>query len=293
MRYAVSHRTSYQYASAVDLADHVAYLRPRPFPGQRVLGVDLRIDPKPVSRADFVDHFGNLVDEFRIEGGHRVLTVTLQAEIEVELPLPPADTPPWEAVRDDLAAPFPSAVEAAEFALASPLIGVSETARAYGATSFPAGRPILEGALELTHRIRKDFTYAPGSTDVATPLATVFEQRKGVCQDFAHVEIAALRSLGLPAGYVSGYIRTHRPPGKADLRGADATHAWVAVWCGAKAGWVHLDPTNGLVARDEHIVLAWGRDFSDVSPLRGMILGGGEHFYSVAVEVRPLQPVER
>jgi transglutaminase-like putative cysteine protease len=288
MRYAVSHRTSYQYASAVDLADHIAYLRPRPFPGQRVDHVALQIDPKPASRSDFVDHFGNAVDVFRIEAGHRVLTVNLQAEIEVELPPPPQQTPAWESVRDDLAAPFPTAVEAAELALPSPLIGVSDTAWAYGARSFPAGRPILEGALELTHRIRQDFTYAPGSTDVATPLATVLEQRKGVCQDFAHVELAALRSLGLAAGYVSGYIRTHRRPGQADLRGADATHAWIAVWCGAPAGWVHLDPTNGLVARDEHIVLAWGRDFSDVSPLRGMILGGGEHFYSVAVEVRPL-----
>jgi transglutaminase-like putative cysteine protease len=138
-------------------------------------------------------------------------------------------------------------------------------------------------------RIKREFTYAPGSTDIATPLAQVFEQRRGVCQDFAHVQIAGLRALGLAAAYVSGYIRTTPRPGTAGLRGADETHAWVAVWCGAEAGWVHLDPTNDLIARDQHLVLAWGRDFADVSPLRSMILGGGEHSYSVAVEVRPLQ----
>jgi transglutaminase-like putative cysteine protease len=292
MRYAVSHRTSYQYESPVDLADHVAYLRPRPFAGQQVIAAELDIAPKPSRRSSHRDHFGNLVEVFRIEAGHRTLAVTLRAELDVALPAPPMTTQPWEQLRDSLAAPFPQSVEAEEFLHASPLVGLIEEARAYAAPSFLPGRPVLEAAIELTGRIKRDFAYAPGSTDVATPLAEVFAQARGVCQDFAHVQIAGLRALGLAAGYVSGYIRTNPRPGMEGLRGADATHAWVALWCGSDAGWVHLDPTNDMIAHDEHLVLAWGRDFSDVSPLRGMILGGGEHYYNVAVEVRPQAPAE-
>jgi transglutaminase-like putative cysteine protease len=163
--------------------------------------------------------------------------------------------------------------------------------QAYGAGSFTAGRPILEAARELTSRIKADFTYEPGATDISTPLAEVFAGKSGVCQDFAHVEIAALRAHGLAAryvsGYVSGYIRTvHSREGIA-LRGADASHAWVAVWCGDAAGWVHLDPTNDLAAHEDHVAVAWGRDFADVSPLRGAILGGESHAYSVGVTLVP------
>jgi len=287
LRYSVTHRTSYEYASPVDLADHVAYLRPRQFGGQRVRSCELQVDPQPTSLKSHLDHYGNAVDVFRIEAGHEALAVTMRAEIEVELPLPPA-TPAWESIRDDLVAAFPVDVEASEFVHPSPLVRPTPEALRYAAASASAGRPVLDLARDLTRRIKRDFTYAPGSTDIATPLAEVFAKRRGVCQDFAHVEIACLRGLGLAAGYVSGYIRTHRRAGAPDLRGADATHAWVAVWCGREAGWVHLDPTNDLMARDEHLVLAWGRDFADVSPLRGMILGGGEHSYSVAVDVIPL-----
>jgi transglutaminase-like putative cysteine protease len=290
MRYRVSHRTTYRYAHPVDLAQHLAHLRPRTLPGQSVARCDVVVEPATDARATHVDHFGNAVDSFRIDTAHQELVVEMRAEIDVSLPPPPPAeaTPLWTDLRDALAAPFPAEIAAAEFTHASPLVAPDEAALAYAKPSFPAGATILAGARDLTRRIRADFAYTPGATDISTPLAEVFARRVGVCQDFAHVQIAALRSLGLPAAYVSGYIRTYRDPGQAGLRGADASHAWVAVWCGAEAGWVHLDPTNDLVAHEEHVIVAWGRDFADVSPVRGIILGGGHHTYGVEVELAPL-----
>lgn len=291
MRYIVSHRTSYRYATTVDLAQHIAHLRPRAFPGQAVTDCTLLVDPPPNAHARHTDHFGNLVDSFRIDQAHTVLIIEMRSHVDVALPVPPGPdtTPPWETVAATLASAFPASVTAAEFTHPSPLVMIGPEAAAYALLSFPAGRPILAGAMDLIHRIRTDFTYTPGATDVSTPLDEVFARRLGVCQDFAHVGIAALRALGLAAGYVSGYIRTYPRAGGAELRGADASHAWIAVWCGPEAGWVHLDPTNDLIARDEHVIVAWGRDFSDVSPVRGMILGGGAHHYGVNVELRPMQ----
>jgi transglutaminase-like putative cysteine protease len=214
----------------------------------------------------------------------------MRSQVEVSLPAPPdpAATPAWETVRTALSAAFPASVTAAEFLHASPLVAIGPEALAYAQPSFPAGRPVLAGALDLIRRIRGDFTYSPGATDISTPLDEVFARRVGVCQDFAHVAIAALRALGLAVGYVSGYIRTYHRADGAALRGADASHAWIAVWCGPEAGWVHVDPTNDLIVRDEHVIVAWGRDFSDVSPVRGVILGGGAHHYGVSVDLRPL-----
>ncbi|MBL8675116.1 MAG: transglutaminase family protein [Rhodospirillales bacterium] len=294
MRYTVSHRTTYSYASAVDLAYHAAHLRPRALRGQSVSGCEILIDPPPSSSGRHLDHYGNAVDAFRIDSPHTVLTVEMRAEIDVALPAPPdaGDTPPWESVRDALSQAFPDSVGAAEFIHPSPLVQTIAAARAYALPSFASGRPVLAAALDLTRRVHEDFAYTPGATDVSTPLEEVFARRVGVCQDFAHVEIAALRALGLPAAYVSGYLRTYPSEGAAELRGADASHAWIAVWCGVEAGWVHLDPTNDLVAHEEHVVVAWGRDFSDVSPVRGVILGGGKHTYGVEVELRPLPPPE-
>jgi transglutaminase-like putative cysteine protease len=290
MRYAVSHRTSYRYAATVDLAQHIAHLRPRNFPGQSVTECTLLVDPPPQASTVHTDHFGNQVDSFRVEQAHTELIIEMRSEVEVLLPAPPdpALTPPWESVSASLAATFPASVTAAEFIHASPLVAIGPEAAAYALPSFPAGRPVLAGALDLIRRIRADFTYTPGATDLSTPLNEVFSRRLGVCQDFAHVGIAVLRALGLAAGYVSGYIRTYHRPGATELRGADASHAWIAVWCGPEAGWLHLDPTNDLIARDEHVIVAWGRDFSDVSPVRGMILGGGTHHYGVSVELRPM-----
>jgi transglutaminase-like putative cysteine protease len=290
MRYAVSHRTSYRYAASVDLAQHIAHLRPRIFPGQSVSQCTLMVYPPPSACTTHTDHFGNQVDSFRIDEAHTELVIDMRSRVDVALPPPPDPlaTPAWENIRDSLADAFPASVTAAEFVHGSPLVAASPPALAYARPSFPDSRPILMGALDLIRRIRAEFAYMPGATDVSTPLQEVFARRVGVCQDFAHVGIAALRAVGLPAGYVSGYIRTWHKDSDTALRGADASHAWIAVWCGPAAGWVHLDPTNDLIVRDEHVIVAWGRDFSDVSPVRGMILGGGAHDYGVSVELTPL-----
>jgi len=289
MRYSLSHRTSYSYATSVDTAHHLAHLRARDFPGQRVLKSGIVAEPKPSLSSQRIDHFGNHIDLYRIDQPHLRFEIEVKAEIEVSLPPPPGTTPAWETVRDGLnGRGFPEWIEAAEFMHASSLIPFDDTVADYGERSLTPGRPILEAARELTSRIRADFEYRPGSTDVSTPLHEVFAGRSGVCQDFAHVEIAALRAHGLAARYVSGYIRTVQSADQIALRGADASHAWVAVWCGEEAGWVHLDPTNDLVAHEDHVTVAWGRDFSDVSPLRGVILGGGAHSYGVAVQLVPL-----
>ncbi len=290
MRYLLSHRTTYTYASTVDSAHHIAHLRARDFPGQTVSAIGIETDPALALAAQHIDHFGNLIDIYRIDKPHTRFDIEVRAEVDVCFPAPPpmATTPPWEEIRAALNGDgFPVPVEASEFVHDSPLVPSVTALRDYGAPSFTPGRPILEVARELTSRIKADFEYHPGATDISTPLATVFAGKAGVCQDFAHVEIAALRAHGLAAAYVSGYIRTVHTPDEIALRGADASHAWVAVWCGEEAGWVHLDPTNDLVAHEDHVAVAWGRDFSDVSPLRGVILGGDSHSYGVAVTLVP------
>ena len=290
MRYRLSHRTSYTYANSVDSAHHVAHLWARAFPGQQVSAIDIVAHPEPALAVRHVDHFGNYIGVYRIDAPHTRFDIEVRATVDVSLPVPPpaGATPPWEEIRTALAgAGFPEPIEASEFVLESPLVPFDPALRDYGAKSLTPGRPILASARELTSRIKADFEYHPGATDISTPLHEVFAGRAGVCQDFAHVMIAALRGHGLAAGYVSGYIRTVHSREEVALRGADASHAWVAVWCGEKAGWVHLDPTNDLVAREDHVAVAWGRDFSDVSPLRGVILGGGAHSYGVEVTLVP------
>ena len=290
MKYQLSHRTTYTYAATVDSGHHIAHLRPRTFPGQAVSELHIETNPLPALAAQHLDHFGNNIDVYRIDKPHTRFDIEVRAAIDVRFPDPPpaASTPRWEEIRATLCGDgFPTAVEASEFVHDSPLVPSVDALKAYGAQSLTAGRPIFEAARELTTRIRKDFTYESGATDISTPLGEVFAGKAGVCQDFAHVQIAALRAHGLAAAYVSGYIRTVHSKQEMALRGADASHAWVAVWCGPAAGWVHLDPTNDLVAREDHVVVAWGRDFSDVSPLRGVILGGDSHSYGVAVELVP------
>jgi transglutaminase-like putative cysteine protease len=290
MKYLLSHRTTYTYASTVDSGQHIAHLRARSFPGQTVSSISIETNPVPALAVQHIDHFGNNIDIYRLDKPHHRFDIEVRAAIEVSFPEPPpaASTPPWEEVRASLiGGGFPVDVEASEFVHESPLVPPVEELKAYGARSLTAGRPILEAAREITSRIKKDFQYNPGATDISTPLDQVFAGKAGVCQDFAHVEIAALRAHGLAAAYVSGYIRTVHSKEEIALRGADASHAWVAVWCGEAAGWVHLDPTNDLVAKEDHVVVAWGRDFSDVSPLRGVILGGDSHSYGVAVTLVP------
>jgi transglutaminase-like putative cysteine protease len=292
MKYLLSHRTSYSYARNVDSAHHIAHLWPREFPGQKVSAIDIVAHPKPVLATRHLDYFGNHIGIYRIDQPHTRFDMEVRASIDVNFPDPPpaAETPPWEEIRLMLdGGGFPRPVEASEFVHESPLVPGDPVFRDYAAQSLWPGRPILEAARELTSRIRADFEYHPGATDISTPLDQVFRGRAGVCQDFAHVMIAALRAHGLAAGYVSGYIRTVHSQDEIALRGADASHAWVSVWCGDEAGWVHLDPTNDLVAKEDHVAVAWGRDFSDVSPLRGVILGGGAHSYGVDVTLIPTE----
>jgi transglutaminase-like putative cysteine protease len=284
-RYALRHATLYRYASPVDIAAHLLHLTPRVLPGQAVEAMSLEVTPPPAYRTEGTDHFGNGATWLSIEAPHASLEVVLEAVVEVGFaPPPPADTtPPWERVRD--AALRPEGVDAAEFALPSALAPADPGAGAYVAQSFPPGRPILAGLLELIRRIRRDFAFKPGVTTISTPVSQVLAGRAGVCQDFAHLMIAGLRALGLPARYCSGYVRTRPPPGQVRRQGADQSHAWVGCWLGPQFGWVDLDPTNDLVVRDEHLLLGWGRDYADISPVTGILLGGGKQVLDVSVDL--------
>jgi len=283
-RYALRHVTAYRYASAVDLASHMLHLTPRAVPGQVVLAHRIGLTPSATHRHCGRDHFGNGVTWLSIEAPHDAFEVVLEADVEVAFAPPAArPSPPWEQVRD--AALTPAGWEAAEFALPSPFAPAEAAAGAYAAASFRPGRPVLEAVRELTGRIRRDFAFKPGVTTISTPVAQVLAQRAGVCQDFAHVMIAALRAHGLPARYHSGYVRTRPPPGQQRRQGADQSHAWVGCWLGPALGWVQLDPTNDLVVTDEHLLLGWGRDYGDVSPVRGILLGGGRQTLTVSVDL--------
>lgn len=281
MRYSVRHRSIYAYQQAVDASYHLLRLTPRALPHQRVVHATIEAAPGPENVVSRPDYFGNAATYLTISDPHERLAIEMKAEVEVAFPAPPpaGTTPPWESVRE-ASAHDPALVE---FVYESPFVA-PEAAADYAAASFAPGRPVLDAALDLTHRIKRDFVYDPAATEIATPVAEVVERRRGVCQDFAHVQLAALRAMGLAARYVSGYIRTI---GGTALAGSDASHAWVSVFCPG-AGWIDLDPTNDLLVQEDHIVLAWGRDYGDVSPVRGVILGGGEHQLDVAVEVRPL-----
>jgi transglutaminase-like putative cysteine protease len=289
MKYHIQHTTTYFYGEPVDLAAHMLHLLPRVLPGQAVLCADLKTTPPATRHSEGTDHFGNQVRWLFLDLPHGEFTVRLRATVEVEFPAPPAPTAtaPWESVAAAIHAGGSDCWRAAEFTFASSMAPADEGAGQYAAVSFVPGRPMLDALLDLTRRISNDFVFRPGVTTIATPVTHVLAQRAGVCQDFSHVMIAGLRALGLPVRYVSGYIRTHPPPGQVARRGADQSHAWVSVWLGPGHGWIDLDPTNNLVVRDEHVVLGWGRDYGDVSPVRGVILGGGSHSMSVSVDLRP------
>jgi transglutaminase-like putative cysteine protease len=290
MIYRVRHVTTYEYLTPVALSAHLAHLLPRKLPYQRVLSAGLTAVPAASWRRDDCDHFGNVATWLFLDTAHPSFAVTGDAMVDVCFPdPPPADaTPPWETVAAAARAGGPAAWQAAEFLFDSPQAPADAEAAGYAAASFPAGRPALAALLELNARIRRDFAFRPGVTSTATTIREVMGRREGVCQDFAHLMIGALRGLGLPARYVSGYIRTRAPAGGTRRLGADQSHAWVGCWLGPEHGWVDLDPTNGLVVKEEHVVLGWGRDFRDVTPLRGVILGGSDHELSVCVELEPL-----
>lgn len=288
MRYRVVHTTSYSSSQPVSIAHNKAWLEPRETPWQQLCRFDLRIVPSPSTRSRHQDAFGNPVWMFSFNEGYAHLDVTASSLVEVCTPDCVAageSGMPWSAVGERLAAlDDAAAVEAAAFRFPSPGVPWNDELRDWALPSFPEGRPVVDALQDLTRRIHEEFTYDSDATSVNTPLSEVFELRRGVCQDFAHVEIAALRSLGLAARYVSGYLRTHPPPGRPRLIGADASHAWISLWCGAD-GWVDADPTNNVFAGSEHITVAWGRDYFDVHPVAGVCVGGSGHRLDVSVDV--------
>jgi transglutaminase-like putative cysteine protease len=294
MMYQLSHTTTYDYRDPVSLSHHVLRLRPREVRGQNCLNFQLSIDPAPASNDSHSDYFGNSVAFVAIQQPHNQLVIRSRSQVrKFHIPLPdPAETPSWEHVRDlSRGCQIGPALEASEFLFDSPLIKAADQFGHYASASFAKGRSILEAVLDFTRRIHTEFTFDPKSTTIATPVEEVFKSRRGVCQDFAQVQIACMRSLGLPARYVSGYLETVPAPGKEKLIGADASHAWVSFYCHG-LGWIDVDPTNNVAVGEKHVTVGWGRDYSDVSPVRGVILGSGEHTVKVAVDVQRLEITE-
>ncbi|KII38574.1 transglutaminase family protein [Pseudomonas fluorescens] len=292
-RYQIFHDTCYHYDSPVSLAQQLAHLWPRKCEWQRCTEQQLLISPDPTARRDELDVFGNPLTRLAFERPHDELQVNAQLTVEV-LARPALDfkqSPAWELTRDALtysSQPLSAELlEACRYRFQSPYVHLKRSFVEFSQSCFPAGRPLLLGVQDLMQKIFSEFTFDAEATQVATPLVEVLERRRGVCQDFAHLMLACVRSRGLAARYVSGYLLTQPPPGQPRLIGADASHAWVSVFCPA-LGWVDFDPTNNVQPALEHITLAWGRDFSDVSPLRGVILGGGNHDPEVRVTVMPL-----
>ena len=291
VRYQVRHQTVYAYAGSVAHAHHLLHLTPRETERQHCREHSLEVWPPAALRAQHTDVFGNLATGLELDRAHDRFEVTTRMEVELAA-VPVADAAvslPWEQVRDSLqysATALPAAqLEALRYRAQSPFVPVKRAFQDYAADCFAAGAPLLAAAEQLMARINSEFTYQRGATQIGTSLLEVLAKRRGVCQDYTHFMIACLRSLGLPARYVSGYLRTSTGGDEPERLGADASHAWVAVYA-PPHGWVELDPTNALRIAQDHVVLAWGRDFGDVSPLRGVIVGGGTHSLEVGVAVR-------
>ncbi len=290
--YRVTHQTVYEYSGDVVHSHQLLHLAPRETGRQTCVSHSVSIDPPPTHAAVDVDSFGNPITRLEFDRPHQRLDVTMEMSVEVR---GSADrvlkSEPWERVRTQLMysgrPPGAERLEAMRYRSESPHVRIKQSFTDYAAACFPAGRSVIDCADSLTHKLHDEMTYAPGETSVSTSLLEVLEKKRGVCQDYAHLMLACLRSRGLAARYVSGYLRTVPPAGQKALVGSDASHAWVSVWC-PLAGWVEFDPTNGVRADKDHITVAWGRDFSDVSPLRGVIVGGGQHQLSVRVTVTPL-----
>jgi len=299
--YRVRHETLYLYSEPVATSHNEVHLMPRALPRQSLANLELRCDPTPETVAWHRDYFGNDVVFIAVNEPHERLVIRTESRVDLRAPAPidAERSPAWEAVaarvRRDRA---PAWLEAFEMVFPSTYVPVSEALAAYARPSFASRRPLAAGAIELAHRIHTEFRYDPAATQLATPVEEVLRQRHGVCQDFAQLMIGCLRSLGIPARYVSGYLRSAPPPSEkgsakesADgaFVGAEASHAWVSFFC-PENGWVDVDPTNDLVPGEGHVVLAWGRDYEDVSPVKGVRLGGGGHEMRVAVEVRAEPP---
>jgi transglutaminase-like putative cysteine protease len=288
--YALKHRTTYKYGSTVTFARCVLRLTPRSSGGQTVLESSVRVTPTPREIIRRTGPFGEQTLTAVIDTPHKALVIEAVARVDVHVPPPmePADSPSWERVRETS---FGSNVLGpdgpADYLFPTYRTPLLPEVIAYARSSFDPGRPIVQAVSDLMTRIYEDFTYDSKATEVSTPAYEAFEKKRGVCQDFAHIMICGLRGLGLPAAYVSGYLRTIPPEGQPRLEGADATHAWVSVWCGDACGWIGFDPTNAILARTDHIVLAIGRDYSDVAPIDGILLAPGGQKLKVEVDVIP------
>ena len=293
-RYRIEHHTAYRYSEPVMLSHQQLHLTPLPLGYQQLHRHEIVIAPQPTVRREIADAFGNRITEIAVESAHRELAIDALSELTVHPPpIPrPDETPPWESVRETLRyragwRPQREVLEATQFLFESPCTRVKRDLRSYAAECLKPDRPILAAAESLMARIHGEFRFHPGATTVTTPVMTFFAQKRGVCQDFAHLMISCLRSSGLAARYVSGYLLTRPPPGKPRRVGADASHAWVSLFVPG-TGWVALDPTNNVFPSVEHITIGWGRDFSDVTPLRGVINGGGVQKLEVKVTVEPV-----
>ena len=290
MKYRITHTTTYQYSQPASLSQNELFLTPRSTSRQQALQSQLQFDPQPQYLHRRIDYFGNIAHVFMVQQPHSRLSLTATSVVRTARAADPQSeaTPSWEEVGQRLRAHAAADdLDAYQFVFASPLIALTAEIREYGQRSFPPGTSVLAGGIDLIHRIYTEFAYDKTASTVDTPLTEVLANRRGVCQDFAHLAIACLRSLGLAARYVSGYLETLPPPGKPKLVGADASHAWISLYV-PDLGWVDLDPTNNLLPGESHITLAWGRDYSDVAPVKGVVMGGGSHALDVQVEVKKI-----
>jgi transglutaminase-like putative cysteine protease len=290
MKYQVTHCTKYKYWEVATLSHNMVRLRPRDHNTQQCLRHELKVSPTPATIWARLDYFGNHVMWFSLQEAHTQLSITACSEVEVNLALRPdvSQGPSWEQVRETLSASSePQTLAVRQFSFDSSYISRAPELAAYARPSFAAGKPFLQCVLDLTERIKREFEFLPGSTTVGTPVLEVLRTRRGVCQDFAHLQIGCLRSLGFAAGYVSGYIATTPPPGQPRLAGADASHAWVGVFTPG-FGWIDFDPTNGIMPTDSHVTIAWGRDYDDVGPVRGVLIGGQRQQLDVSVDIVPV-----
>lgn len=284
--YRVSHTTLYDYKQTVRVCHNLLMLTPRSDWAGTLLSHRISVKPTPENIRRHEDYFGNQVHAFSIDEGHRQLLVNATGRVRVSYENSVESKTPWEEVRANVISQAdPRWLEATQFRFDSPRIQSSKGFADYALQSFTHNRDILSAAIELNERIFTDFEYDSTATDAYTSPDEAFSLRKGVCQDFAQVQIACLRSIGLCARYVSGYLRTEPLPGQKKLIGADQSHAWVSIYCGREAGWIDMDPTNNKLCDNDHIPLAWGRDFNDVVPVRGVFLGGGQHKITVSVDV--------
>ncbi|MFT3705093.1 MAG: transglutaminase family protein [Agriterribacter sp.] len=289
MQYKVTHTTTYEYNEPASLCHNLALLKPRSTVTQICHDAKLTIDPQPDIINEYEDFFGNKATYFAIQQEHSKLTVTVTSLVENISPKAIQfnfyESVAWEEAKKQINSPQPEYADIRQFISETPITAYSEKVEQYARQSFLPGKPLFDATNHLMQRIYNDFEYMPGFTTIATPVAEVIKKRKGVCQDFAHVAIACIRSLGLPARYVSGYIETMPADNKEKLVGADASHAWFSVFIPA-TGWVDFDPTNNQIPSSQHITIGWGRDFTDITPLKGVILSSGKHKLSVAVEVK-------